>query len=112
MSVFALEKGIKMKYSASYYPQGNGLEGLTNKKLIKIIKRKLSENQKNWHNALFNAIWIDRVTSKTAIGNSPFFLVYGREAILPLHVLLPSLQLSQKFRKKIVLPWKVALMLC
>jgi hypothetical protein len=25
MNVFALEKGIKLKYSASYYPQGNGL---------------------------------------------------------------------------------------
>jgi transposase InsO family protein len=25
MREFALEKGIKLKYSASYYPQGNGL---------------------------------------------------------------------------------------
>jgi hypothetical protein len=30
------------------------------------------------------------------MGNSPFFIVYDREAILPPHVLLPSLQLSQK----------------
>jgi hypothetical protein len=50
MSVFSLEKGIKLKYSTSYYPQGNGLEELTNKNLIKIIKRTVSENHKNWHN--------------------------------------------------------------
>jgi hypothetical protein len=37
MNVFALKKGIKLKYSASYYPQGNGLEESTNKNLIKII---------------------------------------------------------------------------
>jgi hypothetical protein len=94
MSEFALEKGIKLKYSASYYPQGNGLEESTNKNLIKIIKRTVSENHKNWHNALLNVIWADRVTLKTTVGNSLFSLVYGREAILPPHILLPSLQLS------------------
>jgi hypothetical protein len=46
MSDFALEKGIKLKYSASYYPQGNGLAESTNKNLIKIIKRTVSENHK------------------------------------------------------------------
>jgi transposase InsO family protein len=97
MSAFDLEKGIKLKYSASYYPQGNGLVESTNKNLIKTIKRTISKNHKNWHNALFNALSADRVTLKTTFGNSPFFLIYGREAILPPHVLLPSLQLSHKF---------------
>ena len=83
MSKFALEKGIKLKYYASYYPQGSGLAESTNKNLIKIIKRMVSENHKNWHNALLNAIWDDRVTPKIDVGNFPFFLVYGREAILP-----------------------------
>jgi ribonuclease HI/transposase InsO family protein len=100
MSEFALEKGIKLKYSASYYPQGNDLAESTNKNLIKIIKRTVAENHKNWHNALLNALWDDRVTPKAAIGNSPFFLVYGREAILPPHILLPSLQLSQKVQEE------------
>jgi hypothetical protein len=100
MNVFSLEKGIKLKYSASYYPQGNGLAESTNKNLIKIIKRTVSENHKNWHNALYNALWDDRVTPKASIGNSPFFLIYGREAILPPHVFLPSLQLSQKVQEE------------
>jgi hypothetical protein len=94
MSEFSLEKGIKLKYSASYYPQGNVLAESTNKNLIKIIKRTVAENHKNWHNALLNVLWDDRVTPKIVVGNSPFFLVYGREAILPPHILLPSLQLS------------------
>ena len=58
----------------------------------------VSQNHKNWHNALLNAIWVDRVTAKNVVGNSPFFLVYGREAILPPHILLPSLHLSQKIQ--------------
>jgi hypothetical protein len=100
MSVFSLEKGIKLKYSASYYPHGNGLVETTNKNLIKIIKRTVFENHKNWHNVLFNALWANRVTPKTSVGNSPFFLVYRREAILPPNVLLPSLQLSQKVQEE------------
>jgi hypothetical protein len=96
MSAFSLEKGINLKYYAIYYPQGNGLAECKNKNLINIIKRMVFENHKNWHNALFNTLWADRVTTKTVVGNSPFFLVYGREAILLPHVLLPSLQLLQK----------------
>eukprot|EP00253_Pinus_taeda_P014336 PITA_14336 len=41
---------------------------------------------------------INRVTPKVALGNSPYFLVYGKEAILPPNVTLPSLQLSQDSR--------------
>jgi hypothetical protein len=100
MSDFSLEKGIKLKYSTSYYPQGNGLAESTNKNLIKIIKRMVSENHKNWHNTLLNAIWVDRVTPKIVVGNSPFFLIYNRELILPPHLLLPSLQLSQKVQEE------------
>jgi hypothetical protein len=100
MSIFALENRIKLKYFASYYPQGNGLVESTNKNLIIIIKRTVSKNHKNWHNVLFNALWADRVTPKTSTSNSPFFLIYGREAILPPHVLLPSLQLSRQVQEE------------
>jgi hypothetical protein len=102
MNVFALEKGIKLKYSASYYPQENGLVELTNKNLIKIIKRTVYENHKNWHNPFLNALWDDRATPKDS--NSPLFLVYEREEILPPHVLLPSLQLSHKVQEDVFRP--------
>jgi hypothetical protein len=49
----------------------------------------------NWNNIIHNALWADRVTPKEAIGNSPYFLVYGQEAILPNELYLPSLQLAQ-----------------
>jgi hypothetical protein len=100
MNVFSLEKWIKLKYYASYYLQGNGLAESTNKNLIKIIKRTVLENHKNWHNVLYKALWVDRVTPKYSIGNSPLFLVYGRDVILPSHVLLPSLQFSQKVQEE------------
>jgi hypothetical protein len=100
MNVFTLGKGIKLKYYANNYPQGNVLAESTNNNLIKIIKRTFSENHKNWHNALYKALWDYRVTPKAFVGNSPFFLIYGREVVLPPHVFLPSLQLLKKFQEE------------
>jgi hypothetical protein len=62
---------------------------------MRILKKTVAEKQRNWHNTHHNALWADRVTPKEAIGNSPYFLVYGQEAILPNGLYLPSLQLDQ-----------------
>eukprot|EP00253_Pinus_taeda_P022023 PITA_22023 len=92
---FAIKRGFKLKYSANYYPQGNGLAESTNKNLIKIIKRTIEQNHRNWHKSLVFALWDDRITHKASIGTSPFNLVYGKEAILPTNLVLPSLALVQ-----------------
>jgi hypothetical protein len=73
---FALDKGIIIRYSANYYPQGNEVAKSTNKNLVRILKKTITENQRNWHSSLHNDLWDDRVTPKEAIGNSPYFLVY------------------------------------
>ena len=53
------------------------------------------ENQRDWHDALDTTLWVDRVTPRISLGTSPYFLVYGKEAILPPNIYLPSLQLAQ-----------------
>eukprot|EP00253_Pinus_taeda_P010488 PITA_10488 len=47
MFEFSIKRGFKLKYSANYYPQGNGLVESTNKNLLKIIKRTIEQNHKN-----------------------------------------------------------------
>ena len=37
LTAFAHDNGIKLHYSANYYPQGNGLAESTNKNLIRIL---------------------------------------------------------------------------
>jgi hypothetical protein len=98
LTKYALEKRIKIKYSSNCYPQGNGVVESSNKNLIRIFLRTIIENQKNWHNALSNALWTDTVTPKVTLGNSPYFLVYRHEDILPSNFFLPSLQLAQSAR--------------
>ena len=81
LTEFAIDKSIHIRYASNYYPQGNGVAGSTNKNLICIIRKFVAYNQRNWHNTLTNAFWAYRVTPKVAIGNSPYFLIYGEKAI-------------------------------
>ena len=56
LTEFALEKGIEIKYVSNYYPLSNGLTESTNKILIQIIERILTNHHRNWHNALFDSL--------------------------------------------------------
>ena len=81
--------GIKLVHSTSYYPQGNGLAESSNKSLIRIIKKLLEDNKKNWDSKLRFALWADRVTNNKSIGNYPFKLVYGADVVFPIPLFLP-----------------------
>jgi hypothetical protein len=69
-----MDKGIIIKYSANYYPQGNDVAESTNKNLVRILKKMVIDNQINRHNQIHNAPWADRVTPKEVVGNSSYFL--------------------------------------
>jgi len=88
--------GIKLVHSTSYYPQGNGLAESSNKSLIRIIKKLLEDNKKNWDSKLKYALWADRVTIKISTGNSPFKLVYGTEAVFQIQLTLPVAKFLQQ----------------
>lgn len=62
---------------------------------MNIIKKTIKDEQNNCHNALHNALQANRFTPKSSLGTSPFYLLYGQEAILPPNLFQPSLQLSQ-----------------
>jgi hypothetical protein len=87
---FSLENNIKIKYATNYYPQGNGLAESTNKNMIKILKKTITDHQRSWHLALPNSLWVDRVTPKESLGNYPLFLHMVRNLFyLPISSFLP-----------------------
>lgn len=92
--------GIKLVHSTSYYPQGNSLEKSSNKSLIRIIKKLLEDNKKNWDSKHKYALWGDRVTTEKSTGNSPFKLVYGTKAIFLIHLTLPVENFLQEEKKE------------
>jgi hypothetical protein len=50
---------ISLIHSTPYYPQGNGIAELSNKILIKIIKKLLEDNNKAWDSKIKFSLWDD-----------------------------------------------------
>lgn len=86
--------GITHHFSTRYYPQGNGQAEATNKTLLKILKKTVDAAGHNWHFQIAPTLWAYRTFIRTPTGATPFSLVYGSEAILPIEIELPSLRVS------------------
>jgi hypothetical protein len=84
---------IKLLNSSPYYAQVNGQAEVSNKLLIKIIKKRIKENPRRWHEKLSEALWAHRTSRHRATKVTPFELVYGQEAVLPLQIGLQSLRI-------------------
>jgi transposase InsO family protein len=82
---------IKLLSSSPYYAQVNGQIESSNKTLIKLIKKKIKENPKRWHEVLSEALWAHRISKHSATKVTPFELVYGQEVILTMKVNLDAL---------------------
>lgn len=62
--------------------------------MINILRKLVSNNQKKWHKKIHDALWVDKTPPKRAIGISPFELVYGVEASLPLPLEISTCKLK------------------
>jgi transposase InsO family protein len=80
---FATDMGIKLIRSSPYYAQANGQAEASNQSLIKLIKRKIDEYPRCWHEVLSEALWAYRISCHGATKTSSYHLVYGQEAVLP-----------------------------
>jgi transposase InsO family protein len=54
---FTADVGIKLIRSSPYYAQANGQAEASNQSLIKLIKRKIDEHPRRWHEVLSEALW-------------------------------------------------------
>lgn len=89
------EKFFIIHHSSSiYYPQGNDQVEATNKTIINILKRTVNNIGRDYHLQLNLSLWTYKTSVRTPAGTTPFFLVYGCEAILPLEVEIPSLRVT------------------
>ena len=73
----------------------NGTVKAANKNLVKIIK-KMVEKHGNWHEQLPLALWAYCTSVRTSTGATPYSLVYGMEAVLPVEIEIPSLRILQE----------------
>ena len=93
---FAESYKIKILNSSPYYAQANGQAESSNKILIKLIKKKIEENPRRWHEVLSEALWAHRISRHGATKVIFFELVYGQEAVLPVEVNLDAYRLAKQ----------------
>eukprot|EP00253_Pinus_taeda_P004647 PITA_04647 len=78
---FCQKYNVILSHSIAYHMQGKGLAESTNKTLMKILKKTIVENQKDWDSKLKFSLWAVRVTTRRSTGKSPVELVYGTQAL-------------------------------
>ncbi|KAI5426500.1 hypothetical protein KIW84_032077 [Lathyrus oleraceus] len=85
---------IKHHNSSPYRPKTNGAVEAANN--IKKIIQKMTVTYKDWHEMLPFALHGYRTSVRTSTGATPFSLVYGTEAVLPVEVQIPSLRIMKE----------------
>ncbi|KAJ9704055.1 hypothetical protein PVL29_005372 [Vitis rotundifolia] len=85
--------GIRHHRSSAYRPQTNGAVEAANKN-VKRILRKMVETSRDWSEKLPFALWAYRTSFHTSTGATPYSLVYGMEAVLPVEIEMGSLRVA------------------
>ena len=80
--------------STAYNPAANGLAEAFNQTIIKLLKKFVSSNKRDWDEKIGECLWAYRITVRTSTGNMPFSLVYGCETVIPLEIQMSSLQVA------------------
>ena len=70
--------------TTGYHPQTNGQAEKINGIIVDMISHYLSDHQKDWDQILPYVIFAYNTAVQSSTGYSPFYLIYGREPILPI----------------------------
>ncbi|XP_073395187.1 uncharacterized protein [Physcomitrium patens] len=85
---------IKHRKTTPYHPRANGQTEKTNGILCTIITKTISGASTDWDTKLFAALWAYCTVYKVTTNATPFQLVYGQEAILPIEFKVQSLHIA------------------
>jgi transposase InsO family protein len=82
--------GIKLKFASVAHPKTNGQVEKANGLICNWIKKRLlaplEKAKYAWVDELPSVLWSLRTTPNAATQETPFFLVYGAEAVLPVEI--------------------------
>ncbi|KAL0444703.1 UNVERIFIED_CONTAM: hypothetical protein Slati_2193000 [Sesamum latifolium] len=85
---------FKQRNSSMYYAAANGLAEAFNKTLCSLLKKVVVKSMRDWHERIGEGLWAYRTTVRTPTQSTPYALVYGVEAVLPLEQQIPSLRIA------------------
>ena len=85
---------ITVAYSSVCNPQCNGQAEAANKQILYGLQKKLEDAKAKWIDEIYDVLWSLRTTVKEANGQTPFGLVYGSEALLPVEIGVQTVRLK------------------
>ena len=94
--LFCTEIGITHKVASPYHPQTGGHTERFNRTLSNMLVHYVNDNHDDWDKKLAYVLFAYRTSEHATTKNTPFFLVYGRRARLPIDIKLPSTSASEE----------------
>ena len=82
--------GVHHIISTAYHPQTNGLDERFNQTLQRTLLKMIDDNQNEWDKFLDSVLFAYRTSKQASTKFSPFFLLYGREPILPVDLIVST----------------------
>lgn len=86
------EYGIQLRFALRTYPQSNGQAEASNKTILTCLKRRLEAKKGKWPEVLLQVIWAYRTSVCEATGTTPYALVFGTKAVIPMEFRVPTLR--------------------
>ncbi|CAL2256862.1 unnamed protein product [Prunus armeniaca] len=77
---------IHFCFPSPAHPQSNGQVEAVNKIIKKTLKTKLDKAKGCWPELLAEVLWYYRITFHISIGETPFSLSFGTEAVAPVEI--------------------------
>jgi hypothetical protein len=93
---FAQDHGIKICNSTPYYAQENGQAESTNKIIKNNIRKVVDNNPTCWDELLSEVLWAYRTSKRLSINTTPYSLVYGHDAVIPVEITVKSLRVVRQ----------------
>ena len=78
--------GIEHRVSSAYHPQTNGPDERMNQTVTKAIVKYLNPEQDDWDEHIDAILFSYRTSIHASTKFTPFYLIYGREAVLPVEL--------------------------
>ena len=96
VAAFTAKYGIERVQVSAYHPAANGMVERGHKPIVDALAKLTDGGLGNWVKNLPTVLFAERTTVHQPTGRTPFWVVYGREAVLPIEL---------KFRTWRILDW-------